>query len=52
MARLMGTTTVLVGMRPEIAATLVRMGYGLGSVKTALNLEQGLALLGRTMQRT
>jgi rsbT antagonist protein RsbS len=47
MAKLMGTSTVLVGMRPEIAATLVSMGYRLDGVKTALNLEQGLAALGR-----
>jgi rsbT antagonist protein RsbS len=46
MARLMGTSTVLVGMRPEVAATLVRMGYGMSGVRTALNLEEGLLLLG------
>jgi rsbT antagonist protein RsbS len=45
MARLMGAGTVLVGMRPEIAATLVRMGYPMNGVDTALNLEEGLALL-------
>ena len=47
MARLMGAKTVLVGMRPEIAATLVRMGYTMEGVHTALNLEEGLALMGR-----
>jgi rsbT antagonist protein RsbS len=46
MAHLMGTRTVLVGMRPEVAATLVRMGYALDGVQTALDLEQGLQLLG------
>ena len=46
MARLMGADTVLVGMRPEIAATLVRMGYAMDGVQTALNLEEGLELLG------
>jgi rsbT antagonist protein RsbS len=45
MARLMGTDTVLVGMRPEVAATLVRMGYAMEGVRTALNLDEGLALL-------
>lgn len=45
MAKLMGAQTVLVGMRPEIAATLVRMGYGMEGVRTALNLQEGLALL-------
>jgi rsbT antagonist protein RsbS len=45
MARLMGAQTVLVGMRPEIAATLVRMGYAMEGVRTALNLQEGLELL-------
>ena len=45
MARLMGAATVLVGMRPEIAATLVRMGYSMEGVETALNLEEGLERL-------
>ena len=47
MARLMGTETVLVGMRPETAATLVRMGYPMADVRTALDLDRGLALLAR-----
>ena len=46
MAKLMGTTSVLVGMRPEVAATLVQMGYAMDGVHTALNLEEGLAALG------
>lgn len=45
MARLMGTATVLVGMRPEVAATLVRMGYSMRGVETALDVDTGLALL-------
>jgi rsbT antagonist protein RsbS len=45
MARLMGTHTVLVGMRPEVAATLVRMGFNMQGVHTALNIDEGLALL-------
>lgn len=45
MARLMGAKTVLVGMRPEIAATLVRMGYEMEGVRSALDLQQGLELL-------
>jgi rsbT antagonist protein RsbS len=47
MAKLMGAETVLVGMRPEVAATLIRMGYDMAGVRTALNLEEGLALLGK-----
>jgi rsbT antagonist protein RsbS len=45
MAKLMGTATVIVGMRPEVAATLVRMGYTLDGVETALNVEEGLLQL-------
>jgi rsbT antagonist protein RsbS len=45
MARLMGTETVIVGIRPEVAATLVRMGYPMIGVRTALNVDEGLALL-------
>jgi rsbT antagonist protein RsbS len=45
MARLMGTETVIVGIRPEVAATLVRMGYTMSGVRTALNVDEGLAML-------
>jgi rsbT antagonist protein RsbS len=44
MAGLMGTNTVIVGMRPAVAATLVRMGYFMEGIQTALSLEEGLAL--------
>jgi rsbT antagonist protein RsbS len=49
MAKLMGTTTVLVGMRPEVAATLIRMGYAMEGVRTALNVDDGLELLGHVL---
>ena len=45
MARLMGTETVLVGMRPEVAGTLVRMGFLMQGVTTALNVDEGLVAL-------
>ncbi len=45
MAKLMGADTVLVGMRPEVAATLVRMGYPMEGIQTALDVELGLAAL-------
>jgi rsbT antagonist protein RsbS len=45
MAKLMGTETVIVGMRPAVAATLVRMGYFMQGIETALSLEEGLAVL-------
>jgi len=51
MAWLMGATTVLVGMRPEVAATLVRMGYAMEGVRTALNVDDGLALLGHIVPK-
>lgn len=46
MARLMGRRTVVCGMRPEVAATLVQMGYFLETVITALDLDDGLDRLG------
>ena len=44
MAKLMGTETVIVGMRPAVAATLVRMGYLMTGIRTALSLQEGLDL--------
>ena len=40
MAKLMGAETVIVGMRPAVAATLVRMGYFMEGISTALSLEE------------
>jgi rsbT antagonist protein RsbS len=45
MAKLMGAETVIVGMRPAVAATLVRMGYFMSGITTALSLEEGLEML-------
>ena len=47
MAKLMGTETVLVGMRPFVAATLIRMGYVMDGVLTALNVDDGIAALAQ-----
>jgi rsbT antagonist protein RsbS len=44
MAKLMGAEAVIVGMRPAVAATLVRMGYLMDGIQTALSLEEGLQL--------
>jgi rsbT antagonist protein RsbS len=47
MAKLMGTQTVLVGMRPYVAATLIRMGYAMDGVVTALNVDDGIETLAQ-----
>ncbi len=46
MAKLMGRETVVCGMRPEVAGTLVQMGYTLEGVETALDVDDGLDRLG------
>jgi rsbT antagonist protein RsbS len=47
MARLRGARTVIVGIQPDVALAMVRLGMGTGSVATALDLEEGLAFLNR-----
>ena len=51
MARLMGTETVIVGLRPEVAGTLVRMGFDVSEVRAALDIDEGLELLGCKITR-
>lgn len=47
-AAIMDAATVLVGMRPAVAITLVELGMSLRGIRTALNVDKGMQLLRQT----
>jgi rsbT antagonist protein RsbS len=50
MIRLRGAETVIVGIQPEVAVALVRLGLKLEGVATALDLEEGISYLDRKLR--
>lgn len=51
MARLRGAVTVIVGIQPDVAFAMVRLGMDMGSIVTALDLEEGVAQLAAVRHR-
>jgi rsbT antagonist protein RsbS len=52
MARLRGAATVIVGIQPEVAFSMVQLGLTFEEVNTALDLEEGLAFLDQLTKGT